>query len=155
MNNYFKFETDFRESLNCIPLKVRLNLDTCGVKLKLNHWLKFTLEERKKLVNMPCETSTEINNYRNFLQQLVINKTGSSAKEIAIEDNPEWLQEDHVPETVNHKAAEFKVNLSVEQWKNLTKIQRFALIKLSRSGHENKNFYPALKEFELLESEII
>ncbi|WP_439648941.1 nitrate reductase associated protein [Leptolyngbya ohadii] len=31
----------------------------------------------------------------------------------------------------------------------LTAMQRFALIKLSRSQHENKNFLPALREFNL------
>ncbi|NEQ62650.1 MAG: nitrate reductase associated protein, partial [Moorea sp. SIO4A1] len=32
----------------------------------------------------------------------------------------------------------------------LTPIQRFALIKLTRPSHENKNFLPALKEFQLV-----
>jgi hypothetical protein len=32
----------------------------------------------------------------------------------------------------------------------LSPAQRFALIKLSRPSHENHNFLPALKEFELI-----
>ncbi|MHC5830222.1 MAG: nitrate reductase associated protein, partial [Nostoc sp.] len=32
----------------------------------------------------------------------------------------------------------------------LTPLQRFALIKLSRAGHENKNFPTAIAEFHLL-----
>jgi hypothetical protein len=36
-----------------------------------------------------------------------------------------------------------------EQWAALSPLQRFALIKLSRSSHENSNFLPALKEFQL------
>jgi len=35
------------------------------------------------------------------------------------------------------------------QWKNLNSLQRFALIKLTRGGHENENFIPALREFGL------
>jgi hypothetical protein len=40
--------------------------------------------------------------------------------------------------------------LSLEQWASLLPLQRFALIKLSRSNHENHNFVPALQEFGLL-----
>ncbi|MDR9402251.1 MAG: nitrate reductase associated protein, partial [Halothece sp. Uz-M2-17] len=46
---------------------------------------------------------------------------------------------------------EFNLKINREQWQKLTPLQRFALIKLSRPSHENKNFYPALKEFAILE----
>jgi hypothetical protein len=42
------------------------------------------------------------------------------------------------------------VDLHTQQWSQLTPLQRFALMKLSRKGHENKNFYPALQEFGLV-----
>ncbi|MDJ0543718.1 MAG: nitrate reductase associated protein, partial [Microcystis sp. M53601_WE4] len=38
------------------------------------------------------------------------------------------------------------------QWQKLPPSQRFALIKLSRPGHENLNFYPALKEFHIVDA---
>jgi Conserved nitrate reductase-associated protein (Nitr_red_assoc) len=38
----------------------------------------------------------------------------------------------------------------VDQWATLTPDQRFALLKLSRSNHENRNFLPALKEFQVI-----
>ncbi|MGK7938235.1 MAG: nitrate reductase associated protein, partial [Xenococcaceae cyanobacterium] len=47
------------------------------------------------------------------------------------------------------KASEVDVAITQEQWKSLTPLQRFALIKLSRPSHENKNFLPAAKEFGL------
>jgi hypothetical protein len=40
--------------------------------------------------------------------------------------------------------------VTLQQWASLTPLQRFALIKLSRSSHEDKNFLPALKEFHLV-----
>jgi len=41
--------------------------------------------------------------------------------------------------------------LTVEQWSDLAPIQRFALIKLTRPGHEmTSSFVEALKEFGLL-----
>ena len=45
---------------------------------------------------------------------------------------------------------EFDVEITAQQWKELSPLQRFALIKLSRRGHENRNFYPALQEFKLV-----
>jgi hypothetical protein len=57
-----------------------------------------------------------------------------------------------IPESVQSKAAELDVNLSLANWQQCTPSQRFALIKLSRSNHENANFYPALQEFGLFDT---
>jgi hypothetical protein len=46
------------------------------------------------------------------------------------------------------------VNITLKQWQNLTPLQRFALLKLSHSSHENKNFLPALREFKILENNL-
>jgi hypothetical protein len=150
MSDFFKFEADFVDSLRCIPMQVRYKLDNCGVKLKLSHWHQFTEEERQSLVEMPCTSGEECQEYREFLQNLIIDKTGTAASEIAVEENPAWINEKEIPETIQIKAAESKVNITVEQWEKLAPLQRFALIKLSRSSHENKNFYPAVKEFGIV-----
>jgi hypothetical protein len=42
------------------------------------------------------------------------------------------------------------VIITIEAWKDLSILQRFALIKLSRPSHENKNFLSALAEFNLV-----
>ncbi len=147
--NFFQFEKDFIESLNCIPMVVRMKLDTCGVKLKLTHWNQFSQEERKNLVEMSCYSSEEAQSYKELLQNLVQAKTGSFAGELSIPPHPPWLDTVNIPVMVQQKAAEFEVSISQQQWSNLTPLQRFALIKLSRASHENKNFLPALKEFKL------
>lgn len=151
MGNFFKFESDFVNTLHCIPMQVRFNLDTCGIKLKLAHWNQLGDEERQTLVEKPCGTASEIVAYGNFLQGLVVEKTGSPAGEIAVESAPPWMNANNIPATIKQKAAEFGVNIAMEQWAQLTPLQRFALIKLSRPNHENKNFYPALEEFGLVD----
>lgn len=156
MSNFFQFESDFVDSLRCIPMQVRLKLDTCGIKLKLQQWNKFNPEQRQKLVEYPCITPVEITNYRQFLQDLILECTGSIASELPIESNPPWLDAANIPDSVQTKTQELQVKLTVKQWEVLTPLQRFALIKLSKSGHENSNFLPALKEFNLLsETEIL
>jgi hypothetical protein len=147
---FFQFESDFIASLRCIPMQVRMNLDTCGIKLKLTDWSSFSLIERQELMALPCNTREEINAYRDFIQLLTIEKTGSPAKDLDLPPHPEWLDETKIPSPVLEKLTELNLSLSIPQWSSLTPIQRFALIKLSRPSHENSNFLPALKEFNLV-----
>ena len=148
--NFFQFEADFVGSLKCIPMLVRMKLDNCGVKLKLSHWNQLSKTERQALVNLPCSSTSERQTYRDYLQNLIKLKTGEPAKELAIDPNPSWLDETQIPARVTDKAAKYQVNISSAQWSNLTPAQRFALIKLSRPSHENQNFRPALREFNLI-----
>ncbi|MEL6927384.1 MAG: nitrate reductase associated protein [Cyanobacteria bacterium J06600_6] len=147
---YFQFETDFVGSLQCIPMIVRMKLDNCGVKLKLVHWNQFDRSERQKLVDLPCTTAEESQVYRNWLQGLITAKTGQPAKELPVDPHPPWLNPNIIPDSVGAKAKTSNATLSLEHWSNLRPAQRFALIKLSRPSHENKNFIPALKEFGIL-----
>ncbi|MFB2920889.1 nitrate reductase associated protein [Aerosakkonema funiforme] len=147
---FFEFESDFVDALRCIPMQVRYKLDTCGVKLKLNEWNHFTKEERQLLVDRPCTTPTEIQAYREMLHQLIQERMGTSATDLPVEENPAWMDAANVPVPVREKAEELDVSITSAQWANLLPLQRFALIKLSRSNHENSNFLPALKEFNLV-----
>lgn len=149
---FFQFEQDFVDNLRCIPMLVRMKLDTCGIKLKLSHWHHLTPAERQLLVDWPCSTPPEIKDYHQKLQTLLINKTGTAASELPIDPQPAWLDVSMIPERVQSKAAEFDINLSLANWQQFTPSQRFALIKLSRSNHENANFYPALQEFGLFDT---
>lgn len=146
---FFQFEQDFIQSLRCIPMQVRMKLDTCGIKLKLNHWHQFNTEERQTLVKMPCQDPAEVKKYRETLQNLVIQYNGKPASTLPIDEHPPWLNDAQIPENVKQKATEEKVLIDLNQWQKLTPEQRFALIKLSRPSHENKNFIPALKEFNI------
>ena len=151
--SYFQFESDFVDSLQCIPMQVRMKLDNCGIKLKLVHWNQFDRSQRQQLIDLPCQTDTQTKAYRKFLQNLVVEKTGQPAKELAIDPHPPWLDETNVPDDVLAKAEECQVNISSQHWSSLSDAQRFALIKLSRPSHENKNFIPALQEFGIIESD--
>jgi hypothetical protein len=150
MSEFFEFEADFVDSLRCIPMQVRLKLDTCGVKLKLPDWHHLHAEEREALVDLPCTTSSEINDYRQYLKQVVLNRSGTEPKDLPIDEHPLWLNRESIPEAVSEKADSVNLSITLEQWKDLTALQRFALIKLSLSSHENRNFLPAAREFNLI-----
>jgi hypothetical protein len=147
---FFEFEADFVDNLRCIPMVVRYKLDTCGVKLKLPDWNGFSQAEREQLVVFPCETEVEIANYRQMVHQRVAEHGGDRPKDLPLDPNPEWQNSQSIPPTVQEQSHQFNISLTPEQWASLTHLQRFALIKLSRSNHENRNFLPALKEFNLV-----
>ena len=144
---FFEFEADFVASLRCIPMQVRFKLDICGVKLKLHQWSLFNADDRTALVDRPCTTPLEIQTYHDFLHALIHERSGEIATDLAVEVSPPWTILTAIPESVLIKGRSVHQTLSLSQWENLSPLQRFALIKLSRSNHENTNFLPALEEF--------
>jgi hypothetical protein len=150
MTDFFEFEADFTDSLRCIPMSVRYKLDTSGVKLKLNHWNQFSPAERQQLVDLPCASTAEVATYRTHLRQMIQAQTGDLPADLPVASQPDWLNPTQIPDSVIAQAESVGQSITSEQWAQLSPLQRFALIKLSRSLHENSNFLPALKEFHLI-----
>jgi hypothetical protein len=148
---YFDFEEDFiEEGLRCIPMVVRCKLDKTGIKLKISEWVKFNSNEKIELALMNCENEEEINRYHKYLARLVQMYTGKEATLLSMDPNPAWANKEHIPEELQRKVGELKEEITIDQWQSLTGLQRFALLKLCKPGHENKNFPKALKEFNLV-----
>ncbi len=147
---YFQFEEDFVEAnIRCIPMIVRFKMDATGIKLKLSEWSKFKVEERIKLALLPCSDEEEMKQYNNYLRSLIKKYTGNEATTLAINKDPEWANTDLVPEILFNRLKKFNCLLTADKWRSLTDLQRFALLKLMKEGHENKNFPKAIKEFGL------
>jgi hypothetical protein len=148
---YFEFEEDFiEENVRCIPMIVRFKMDIAGIKLKLSEWSKFNLEERKELAMRSCTIAKEAVSYNNYLKELVKKYTGRIATEMEVEKSPAWAEKDIVPGMLVEKAKEFEWVIPANLWKSLTDLQRFAILKLCKPGHENRNFPKAMKEFKLV-----
>jgi hypothetical protein len=142
---YFNFEEDFVEDgIRCIPMAVRFKLDATGIKLQLNQWSKFSVEERVKLALLNCHNTPQINEYNKYLEALIIKYTGQKPTPLAVNNNPEWANTNTIPPQIIDKIG---AKISISQWQNLTNLQRFALCKLSRQNHESKNLPKAIKEF--------
>ena len=150
MLQFFEFEADFVAALRCIPMQVRYKLDTCGIKLKLQHWHSFSTIQRQKLIDLPCDTSAQINDYRENLRSQVFQYFNTYPSDLPIDEKPAWKQIEEIPLSVVQHARELNFAIAITQWQSLTPLQRFALIKLSNSNHENNNFLPALQEFGLI-----
>ncbi|MEO8403054.1 MAG: nitrate reductase associated protein [Chitinophagaceae bacterium] len=149
---YFQFEEDFIEkNVRCIPMIVRFKMDAAGIKLKLAEWSKFSTEERVELALKPCINEVDVEAYKKYLADLIINRTGKEATTMEVDKCPVWAMLYELPGILIEKANEFGNGISLDQWASLTDLQRFALLKLCREGHENKNFPKAFREFGLLD----
>lgn len=148
---YFDFEEDFiEEDVRCIPMIVRFKMDAAGIKLKLAEWSKFKIEERIALALMPALTGQEKKIYSNYLTKLIEKYTGNKATAMPTDLKQEWANLESIPAMLQEKANELYLIITPGQWKALTNLQRYTLLKLCRPGHENKNFPKAVKEFNLL-----
>jgi hypothetical protein len=149
---YFDFEEDFMEDgIRCIPMIVRFKLDKAGIKLKLSEWATFNSEEKISMALLECNVEDEVKIYHDFVAGLIEAYTYQLPTILPVENNPEWDNKEEVPPMVSAKVLSMNKAINKKQWSTLTKLQRFALVKLCRSRHENRNFPIALKEFGVLQ----
>ena len=148
----FAFEADFVASLRCIPMAVRLKLDRCGIKLSLRQWSRFTLADRHELLIAPCGSPGETEAYESMLVDLITAGNHEEPKRLPEPPTPLWEAVDTTPAAVIDFARSLGVAPpSSMEWCELSELQRFTLIKLTRDNHDNVNFLPAMREFGLLD----
>ncbi|PZQ56360.1 MAG: hypothetical protein DI570_21135 [Phenylobacterium zucineum] len=149
-NHLFAFEDDFVATLRCIPMAVRLKLDRSGIKLTLRQWSRFTPEDRRSLLNLPCASGAEVDAYRGRLIALVAERAGEDARPLPEPPSALWEAAGETPPVVTDYARTVGVPPPTGgQWRRLSELQRFVLVKLTRDNHDNVNFVPALREFGL------
>ena len=141
----FRFEDDFVATLRCIPMGVRMKLDQAGIKVSLKEWSKLVQEERRELAESPTATPADLDAFGRRVDALVTARMGLAPKRMP-PPAPEW-EADAAPADLADKARDEGFVLTVDTWRRLAPLQRFALCKLSRHGHENANFRPAAIEF--------
>lgn len=149
-NQLFAFEDDFVATLRCIPMAVRLKLDRSGIKLSLRQWSRFTREDRQELLDLPCGSACEVCAYHDRLVALVALRAKEAARLLPEAPAALWELVGEAPPVVTDYARSVGVPPpTAREWRRLTELQRFVLIKLTRDNHDNVNFVPAMREFGL------
>jgi hypothetical protein len=144
----FTFELDFAGTLRCIPMVVRFKLDLAGIKLTLRQWSRFERDERQELVLRPCGAEAEVGAYRRHVMDLIALRADEPPVDMPVDPHPAWAATHCVPERLVRHARNLDLTPpTLEQWKAITPLQRFTLFKLTRPGHDNDNFEPAMNEF--------
>ncbi len=145
----FAFEADFAGTLVCIPMSVRMKLDAAGIKLTLKQWNRLAEPERRELIARPAGDSRQLAAYRDYLAELIA-RTGLPLEYTEVDAAPEWADPARMPARIARWAQDLGVTPpTAAQWAALTPLKRFTLYKLTRPGHSNENFLPALREFGL------
>lgn len=154
MQGLFEFEQDGRYPLRRIPMIMRFNLDACGIRISLTAWITLSRDEREELVVMPCESKSDKERYRKRLTAMLAqhaDNPDAAIESVEIEAAPAWKNSATLPQNMIESLQELGLPLpDLAQWAALNDLQRFALIKLTRSGHKNANLLPAMKEFGLI-----
>ena len=141
----FAFEQDFIGNWRCIPLCLRRKLDLCGVKLKLSHWLQLSQDQRQTLVDWP-DGAAALEQLRQHLRDCTRTMADGMAKDLPPVSSAPWQQVEELPAAVQEAATARGVQLSLEQWALLSELDRFALYKLARPGHDHHNLEAAFSE---------
>jgi hypothetical protein len=147
----FEFEADFARDLRCIPMVVRFKLDRCGVKLSLRQWSRIGAVQRFALADRACDTESEAAVYRQALLQLIADCQAGDPVFLPESDTAQsWSDASTVAVRVAEMIAVLGLPpMNASAWAKLSTLQRFALLKLTRPGHDNENFLPAMREFGL------
>ena len=146
----FGFESELEPNLTYIPLAVRFKLDRCGIKLSLEAWQQLPEFRRLELFRMRCHDEEDLADFRKALCVLVSEYAGEEPASMVIAEHPPWAEE-RVPDQLARAATALGFAApSLAQWRKLSAVQRFALLKLSREGREHRNLGAALREFGLL-----
>ena len=143
----FAFEADFTGSWRCIPLCVRRKLDLSGIKLKLRHWLALDQRERQQLVDWP-DGPQDLRDFAAHLKQCTAGPGDGPVEELPIPQSPPWRRS-QPPAGVTTALHAMGKTMDQGQWRRLSELERFALCKLARPGHDHHNLVHALAEFKV------
>lgn len=149
LDRLFDFENEFATNLRCIPMAVRRKLDLAGIKVSLAQWSRLPTAVRSELLSVPSAIRDDLERWGRRFRAVVLQHAGEELRELPPAEHPPWMQLDTVPSALRDHAQAAGLKLGVADWRGLDELERFALIKLSRPGHENRNFLAACGEFGL------
>ncbi len=150
----FGFEVESSDNLRFIPLAVRFNLDRFGMRISLDQWQMLPHDDRVLLARFPIEDEAEVEkNFDLVLEEMLKTHANAEPERVERDTDPVWAHADAVPEAVIRQSSLCGVSVpSLSKWAQLDRFQRYALAKLSRNTDRvNHDFFPAMKEFGLLD----
>lgn len=144
----FAFERDFVGNWRCIPLSLRRKLDLAGIKLRLRQWLALSVSQRQELVSWPDDDRALEAMVQRILVLTAGQQEGDAPRFPPVRGEP-WQRHGALPEHLQQQAAKAGHRLDDSRWTELAELERFALCKLARPGHDHHNLEAALSEILL------
>jgi hypothetical protein len=151
MFHRYQHESDIYPSLSRIPLHVRMKLDLTGIKISLNDWLAFNVEERTVLCHLPVETEEEKQVFSTYLDFLSRQYRGRPVATTAAMSSSLWDSAGQIPGPVAGKSAPQIPPVTAEEWRRWKSHQRYALYKTALSQSNPEQFFAVLRELRASE----
>ncbi|HEY7560090.1 MAG TPA: nitrate reductase associated protein [Candidatus Binatia bacterium] len=142
----FQHEADFYPELTRVPLHVRMRLDLTGIKLSLNQWLAFALEERRIICHLPVESEAELEAFVAYVNFLCRRYNGSTAQMLPPVNSALWNSLGQIPEAVLQNSRDCGLPVTLEEWTRWQFHERYALYKTAVSKSEPEKFFAVLTE---------
>ena len=140
----FEFEAAFYPTLERIPFHVRMKLDMAEVRVSLNTWRAFTLEERRALCHLPADTDEEKEVFAAFLAALAQARAGVDMERGPAQDAGAWGAAT-APEAVAVRSETEGVRVTPAEWSRWAAHERYAVYKTALSK-DPELFHLALRE---------
>ncbi len=140
----FEFEDAFYPTLDRVPFHVRMKLDVAGVRVSLDTWRAFSLEERLALCHLPADLDEEKGVFAAFVAALASSRAGVAAEHCPALDPGAWAAA-AVPESVAVRSEGEGVAVTVSEWGRWAGHERYALYKTALSK-DPELFQQALRE---------
>lgn len=145
---FYPFEGAASQDLSLIPLAVRYKLDRAEIKLHLKQWQALSVEERRQLLNAPCNTATDVAHYRALLRETIIRQCATEPTPQPTGSDQPWLSTADWPRVVLEQCERQAIALpALERWQALSEMDRHALFVLGRSKHSQPEFAAAMRWF--------
>jgi hypothetical protein len=142
----YRHESDSYPSLSRIPLHVRMKLDLTGIKITLEDWLAFSIEERTVLCHLPVESAEEKQAFAAYVDCLSRRYRGAPPVRTPALSSSLWNDRFRVPEAVANKKSAQTPPVTVEEWQRWKFHQRYALYKTALSRSDPEQFFAVLQE---------
>jgi hypothetical protein len=142
------FETGMADTLEFIPMSVRMKLDLCGLKISLAQWRGLPLAARQVAMEVRCETAVEIQRARRYFSHSV-DAFGLGPLTRVRVDTRAWQAQGGVPAIVALAMEALGLPpIGAANWAGLSDFHRFTLVKLTRQGRV-RSLQAAIEEFGL------
>ena len=142
----YRHESDIYPSLSRIPLHVRMKLDLTGIKITLEDWLAFSIEERTVLCHLPVESAEEKQAFAAYVDFLSRRYRGAPPAMTSALSSSLWNDRLRMPEAVANKKSAQTPPVTVEEWQRWKFHQRYALYKTALSRSDPEQFFAVLQE---------
>jgi hypothetical protein len=127
-------------------MRVRYQLDRCGLKLKLSAWQSLSLPQRFALPAMPRETPCDAEAFRILLLSLTRHLGEGMPLSVPVLDPQSWFAET-ASASIREKCCGCGKIFDPGHWKSLGEMERYALYKLAASSKNPGTFERAWEEF--------